>query len=75
VIVAEFIGVAVMWVSKWYKSGKSDRTRCIGFSMAIVISIYWMGYFALNGMPWLALNSVGTMGFSIRGLFNNADKG
>jgi hypothetical protein len=70
-LVAEFIGVVFSLVSRWYLTGNSNKARIIGFSVSIVAFLYWAVYYALAGMPWLMLNAIGIVGFSIRGLFNN----
>ncbi len=70
-LIAEFIGVLLSWVSKWYKSGKSNKSRYLGFYMSIAVSIFWLVYFALAGMPWLTLNSLGVICLATRGVWNN----
>lgn len=70
-LIAEFFGVSFSWVAKWYKSGDNNKSRWIGFCLSIAVSVFWLGYFALSGMPWLALNSLGVIGIAIRGMSNN----
>ena len=71
VLVAEFIGVILSWVAKWYKSGKNNKSRYLGFYLSIGVSLLWVVYFALAGMPWLTLNSIGVICFAARGIWNN----
>ena len=70
-LIAEFIGVALSWVAKWYKSGGSNNSRYFGFALSIAVTLFWAVYFAMSGMPWLVLNSVGVICFAIRGVLNN----
>lgn len=70
-LIAEFIGVLISWVSKWYKTGDNDRSRVIGFSLSIAVSLFWAVYFFLSDMPWLMLNSLGVICLAVRGIFNN----
>ena len=72
-LVAEFIGVVISWVSKWYKTGDNNKSRYIGFYLSIAVSLFWAIYFALSGMPWLALNSLGVICLAIRGIVNNKE--
>ena len=67
-LIAEFIGVALSWVSKWYKSGSNNKSRYIGFYLSIAVSLFWAVYFTLSGMPWLTLNSIGVIGMAVRGI-------
>jgi hypothetical protein len=70
-LIAEFIGVAISWVAKWYKSGCNNNSRLIGFTLSIAVSLFWAVYFFLSDMPWLTLNSLGVIGMAVRGILNN----
>jgi len=61
-------------ISKWHRSSYCDKHRWRGFAMQMVQAIFWIFYFTVTKQFWVALLTMSSVYFALRGIYNNSSK-
>lgn len=70
-ILFELINVIISNLSKWLKSGKTNKSRQMGFYISLIIAVSWSIYFYLCKQYWLSGNALVVFLLAGRGVLNN----
>lgn len=70
-ILFELINVIISNLSRWLKSGKTNKSRQMGFYISLCIAVSWAIYFYLCKQYWLSGNALVVFLLSGRGVVNN----